>query len=118
MIKHTNAIATPTRSTAWKSRRAEPRQPVSLPIVVEHATGVFSAVTVNVGPGGMFIEADPVLAYAVAVEIIVQLPGMPERSRLPGVVRWHNESGFGVQFLQLGARETHALATLVASAGG
>ena len=65
----------------------------------------------------MFIAADVVLDYAVPVELLVQLPGIHELARLPGVVRWHNASGFGVQFLQLGARETHALATLVASAG-
>ena len=66
----------------------------------------------------MFIEADPVLVYAVRVDLLVQLPGIQEPSHLPGVVRWGNNSGFGVQFLQLGARETEALAALVASAGG
>lgn len=118
MIKPTNAIVNQNPPTTWKSRRTQPRQPLSVPIVVEHATGAFNALTINVGPGGMFIEADAVLPYAVPVEILVQLPGIPEPSRLPAVVRWSNESGFGVQFLQLGARETHALASLVASASG
>ncbi len=65
----------------------------------------------------MFIAADAVLDYAVRVELLVQLPGIHEPSRLPGVVRWSDGSGFGVQFLELGARETHALAALVASTG-
>lgn len=118
MIKPTNATVNQNPPTAWKSRRAQPRQPLNVPIVVEHAAGAFNALTINVGPGGMFIEADTVLPYAATVEILVQLPGLHEPSRLPAVVRWSNESGFGVQFLQLGARETHALASLVASANG
>jgi hypothetical protein len=118
LIKPTKAIANPDRPPARNAQRTQPRIPVSLPVVVEHSAGILHALTVNVGPGGMFIQADAVLAYAVRVELLVQLPGIQEPSHLPGVVRWSDNSGFGVQFLQLGARETHALATLVASARG
>jgi len=64
----------------------------------------------------MFIEADVRLGYGVRVDVVLQLPGINAASRLPAIVRWGNDFGFGVQFLQLGARETHALAGLVASA--
>lgn len=118
MIKTSDAIANSNRSPTRKARRAQPRIPLSLPIVVEYEAGILHALTVNVGPGGMFIAANVGLPYAMPVELVLQLPGLHEPSRLPAIVRWSNDSGFGVQFLQLGARETHALASLVASAGG
>ena len=90
---------------------------MSLPVEVEQGTGGFHAIAVDLGVGGMFVEASATPAFGVKIVIVVELPGAPRRARLPAIVRWINERGFGVQFLALGARETHALSELVASAG-
>jgi hypothetical protein len=43
------------------------------------------------------------------------LPGDTQDVELPGVVRWSNEGGFGVQFGLLGARETHSIARILSA---
>jgi len=91
------------------------RVPVNLPIVIEHGRERFDAVAVNLGLGGVFVQACPALPYGEALELLVQLPGLAGPSRLPGVVRWGNLGGIGVQFQQLGARETHAIGAAVAA---
>lgn len=69
----------------------------------------------NVGLGGAFIEG-PALAYGEELVIHLPLPGVAEALRLGAVVRWSNGEGFGVQFLEMGAKETHAISALVAAA--
>lgn len=71
---------------------------------------------VDVSMGGAFVGASTVPAFGVQIVIIADLPGAPG-ARLPSVVRWSKPGGFGVQFGLLGARETHALSTLVRSRG-
>lgn len=102
-------------SATRRARRGPVRVAVRLPVIVEHATETVRAVAIDVGLGGMFVEASSLLAYGVRVDILVELPGAPLKARLPGLVRWSNERGFGVQFLQLGARETHAISALMDS---
>jgi hypothetical protein len=63
----------------------------------------------------MFIEATTIPAYGARLDILLTLPTTLEELRLPGVVRWTKAHGFGLQFLELGARETYAIASLVAS---
>lgn len=91
------------------------RVPVNLPVVIEHGETRFRAIAINLGLGGVFVEASPGLPYGEHLELIVELPGLPGPSRLPGVVRWSAQGGFGVQFQQLGARETHAIGAAVAA---
>jgi hypothetical protein len=54
---------------------------------------------------------------SLALTIAAHLPGSPERSRLPAIVRWSREGAFGVQFVSLGARDTRLIAELLAKAG-
>jgi hypothetical protein len=96
------------------TRRAQARVPVRIPVVIEHGALYLDAVVVNVGLGGAFVEVHPPLAYGTTVNVLIQLPELTRASRLAGVVRWNNASGCGVQFLQLGARETYAISLLVA----
>lgn len=91
------------------------RVSVNLPVVVEHGTARIQAVAVNLGLGGVFIQADSTLPYGEQLNVVVQLPGLAAPSRLPAVVRWSDQGGFGVQFQQLGARETHAIGAMVAA---
>ncbi len=61
----------------------------------------------------MFINAAEQPAFGTQLVVICRLPGSAADSRLPAVVRWAKPGGFGVQFGLLGARETHAIATLL-----
>ena len=84
-------------------------------MVIDHPAAPHHAIAVNLGLGGVFVEASPTLGYGERIELVLQLPGLAGPSRLPGVVRWVDATGFGVQFQQLGARETHAIGELVAA---
>lgn len=89
------------------------RVPINLPVVLVHAGSRFDVVAANLSLGGVFVEPSLGLSYGNRVELTLQPPEVRELVRLPGVVRWTNASGFGVQFQQLGARETHALSMLM-----
>jgi type IV pilus assembly protein PilZ len=65
--------------------------------------------------GGAYISAPGTFAFGAEIAIIFDLPGV-RSARLPAVVRWSKPGGFGVQFGLLGARETHALSTLIQAA--
>jgi len=72
----------------------------------------------DIGIGGVFIESAELPAFGTEVVVVGRLPGTQTELRLPGVVRWANPDGFGVQFGLLGARETHALSALLQFALG
>lgn len=97
------------------SERRQPRVAVALTAWVEPDDAVqFEAVVVNLGQGGAFIQASPPLEYGTRLWLHLQLdPADAEVLRLPAIVRWCNAEGFGVQFLELGARATYAIGALV-----
>jgi hypothetical protein len=95
------------------SKRSTPRFSIQLPVVVLVEGVRMEGTAVNVGMGGMFI-AGPQLAYGQQVQIIAVVPGSNEELQLPGIVRWGDEKGFGVQFQLLGAHQTFALTSLMA----
>ena len=99
------------------TRRAQPRVPVQIPVVIEQGALYLDAVAVNLGLGGMLVEARPPLPFGSSVTVLIQLPELTRATRLAGVVRWNSASGCGIQFLQLGARETYAISLIVARAG-
>lgn len=95
------------------SRRREPRVVANIWVTIERTSegprSRFDAVAANLGLGGAFIEGEPSLSYGEMVMVHLPLPGLPEALALTAVVRWKNDVGFGVQFLEMGAKETHAL---------
>src|SRR3954471_13662421 len=94
------------------NNRKSPRTRIDLLIQIEIEGRVLPALAVNVGLGGMFIEGQP-LEYGQFIDIIAELPGLAGPVKIPAVVRWAKDRGVGVQFLQLGARVTHALSQFV-----
>jgi hypothetical protein len=94
------------------NNRKTPRTRIDLPIQIEVDGRAMPALAVNVGLGGMFIEGPP-LEYGQRIEIVAELPGLAGPVKIPAVVRWAKDHGIGVQFLQLGARVTHALSQIV-----
>jgi Tfp pilus assembly protein PilZ len=85
-------------------------------VVIEHGALLIDALTVNLGLGGAYIEIRPPLRCGERVTVLIQLPELPRPSRLSCVVRWSDSSGIGLQFLQMGARETYGVSVLVAMA--
>jgi Tfp pilus assembly protein PilZ len=99
-------------------RRHAERVSIKLTVVVEHTAGSFEGTALDIGFGGMFVESNSVPTYGDRVDIVLTLPTGPDPLRLPGLVRWTKEQGFGLQFLELGARETYAIARLLESVKG
>ncbi len=69
----------------------------------------------DISLGGMFIETQSPEAFGTDVVVHVHVPGEPSAYALPAIVRWVAPDGMGVQFGNLGARETFTITELVAS---
>jgi hypothetical protein len=69
----------------------------------------------DISLGGMFIKTATPEAFGADIVVHVHVPGEPSAYALPGVVRWTNAEGMGVQFGLLGAKETHTITELVAA---
>jgi hypothetical protein len=69
----------------------------------------------DISVGGMYVQCREAVPFGTELTVVGRLPGLPDQVRLPGVVRWSKEGGFGVQFGLLGARETHAITRLMRS---
>ena len=72
----------------------------------------FQGVAKDVSLGGMFIESEHVPSFGSPITLVAV--GLAARElRLPGLVRWAEPRGFGVQFGLLGAYDTRAIVALV-----
>lgn len=69
----------------------------------------------DISLGGMFIETAHAEAFGTEVVVHVHFPGEPSACALPGIVRWTSTDGMGVQFGNLGAKETYTITELVAA---
>jgi uncharacterized protein (TIGR02266 family) len=67
----------------------------------------------DVSVGGMFIETKDPVAFGSEVVVHLKLPRGKEELTLPGVVRWVRDGGMGIQFGNLGAKETHEITEVV-----
>jgi len=97
-------------------KRLHPRVPFGEIVTCEVSGGeTLEGRARDISVGGVFIESEAPVAFGSEVTIVVRLPNTKAESRLPGVIRWFNPGGFGVQFGLLGARETHAISELFKS---
>lgn len=86
---------------------------MNIPVVCERdGEEGLSAVVVDLGMGGLFLESSVIPPMGTAITIVGDFPRAPGL-RLPSVVRWSKPGGFGVQFGLLGARETHVLSGIL-----
>ncbi len=93
--------------------RRHPRKPVSVPLVLTAPHhGSVEGATRDLSVGGAFALVPVRLPFATEVTLKLSLPS--GALQLPGIVRWDNPEGVGIQFGLLGARETHALTTFLA----
>jgi type IV pilus assembly protein PilZ len=96
-----------------REKRQHPRTPVNKPCTVEQAgAATVSAVLRDVSVGGAFVAMSAALPFGTEIALVLAVEGQASPLRLPGVVRWAQHDGFGVQFGLLGARETHTLTQL------
>lgn len=100
-----------------KEKRNHMRVAVAVAVLCEPMHGEpFAGVTTDVGLGGAHIESSHVPAFGATLVVAMRLPGSPDLSRLPAMVRWVGDGAFGVQFGLLGARDTRHIAELMARA--
>lgn len=103
-------------SWSLRTKRSSIRLPLELSVVIERGQGQAHGTTHNVGLGGAFIHATEPLMYDERIRLWLPLRGPDKLSCVSSVVRWFDPSGFGVQFLELGAAEAYALTQLMRSA--
>jgi hypothetical protein len=97
-------------------KRVHVRIPIDVAVTCELTDGSeVYGVAKDISVGGMYVECRESVPFGAKLTVVGKLPGLPDQARLPGVVRWSKEGGFGVQFGLLGARETHAITQLMRS---
>jgi type IV pilus assembly protein PilZ len=95
------------------------RAPLQQPcrFAVKAATETTEGLARDISLGGMFVETPTPAQFGAEVVIHITLPaGKPNQTidcKLPGIVRWNRDGGMGVQFGNLGARETFAITEIV-----
>lgn len=93
------------------------RVAVAVAVLCEPTHGEpFAGVTTDVGLAGCHIESSHTPTFGTALVVAMRLPGSPDLSRLPAIVRWVGKGSFGVQFGLVGARDTRIIAELMARA--
>lgn len=63
----------------------------------------------DISLGGMFVETTTPLGFGDTLTLQIRLKGAAEPMNLPAIARWLRSDGMGVQFGNLGARETHVI---------
>ena len=92
-------------------QRRYARAPINTPasFSLKGAKAATEAFAKDISIGGMFVETTSPAAFGAEVVIVLTLPGSPSPVSLPGVVRWVRDGGMGIQFGNLGAKETHLI---------
>ena len=80
-------------------------------VVVVEGGGELLGQTRDISIGGVFV-AGISAAFGKRVEVQLILDSRTS-VRLPGVVRWEDRAGIGIQFALLGARETYVLTEII-----
>lgn len=68
---------------------------------------------VDISLGGAFLRTAEPAPFGSKVKVWLRLPGVEDEVEVESIVRWTKPEGMGVQFGVMGARETHALVTLL-----
>jgi type IV pilus assembly protein PilZ len=96
-----------------REKRQHARTLLDKPCSVEQAGAPALAATLHdLSVGGAFIATAQVVPFGTEVTLVFTAEGQATPLRLPGVVRWAQSDGFGMQFGLLGARETFAITQL------
>lgn len=71
----------------------------------------------DISLGGMFIETELPCPLGDELRVYLTLPRGKREMCLPAIVRWRSSEGMGVQFLLLGAADTHDITEYTATRG-
>lgn len=94
--------------------RQHPRKNLTSTVAFQTADGPrIEAACHDVSLGGMYIDTAEPQVYGTTLRVFLRLPGMRQEAQIEAIVRWWKPTGMGVQFGAMGARETHALTTLL-----
>jgi len=97
-----------------REKREHQRKPLDLEVECRIGDGtVFHGRSRDLSVGGMYIVAAQQPPFGSPVSITLVLGGGMVLV-VPGTARWSKTDGFGVQFGLLGAKETHAIARIMA----
>ena len=95
-------------------KRSHPRVSLDIPVVCVLPDGSqITGQSKDISIGGMFVFTTASVAFGTDVQVRLRLPKARQDFSLPGIVRWTNPDGLGIQFGLLGARETHAISELL-----
>lgn len=94
-------------------KRQHARKPVNLPasITLLASQAQYPGTCRDLSIGGMFVETQARAAFGDKLSVSLDLPGGPVV--MQAVVRWTAPDGLGLQFGLMGARETHAIVTIL-----
>jgi hypothetical protein len=99
---------TPIDVAVTFSRKPAPGQPAEPSEPATRWEGRASDISL----GGMFVTTATPLPFGSEIVVYISFPQQRGTFALGGVVRWTREGGMGIQFGLLGARETHAIASV------
>jgi uncharacterized protein (TIGR02266 family) len=94
--------------------RKHQRAPVDLPVEIatKNADARIQGRASDLSLGGMFVRTEHPQPFGSEVIVYATLTAKKTPFELAAIVRWTREDGMGLQFLPLGARETHAIMEL------
>jgi uncharacterized protein (TIGR02266 family) len=100
-------------------RRASPRVKLGIPIACRAGHTVGSALTLNIGKGGLAIRTMSPLTAGTGVHLKFRLPGRGADIEAEGRVAWSDgKVGMGIQFDRLGDDAQAAIDAFVDRSGG
>jgi hypothetical protein len=98
------------------SRRIHQRYACDFPVVLSNATRELAAKAQNVSLGGVFLAVDgadiaarTAFPYGTEAKIRMQVPALKDEVAITVTVRWATQTGIGVQFGSLRAKEVWGL---------
>lgn len=98
-----------------EEKRKHPRQSVHPGVAFVAPNGEkIEAVCRDISLGGAFLETPNPAPFGAQITIYLRLSGIDHEVEVKSTVRWTKPGGMGVQFGLMGARETHALVTMLA----
>jgi len=90
-------------------RRLSPRVPLGLPMSYRSGQTIATAVTLNVGRGGLGVRTLSPLGAGVLVELKLRLPGKADLEARGRVVWADRKVGMGIQFERLSAADQQVI---------
>lgn len=96
-------------------RRLTPRVPLGVPVSYKSGQTIATAVTLNLGRGGLAVRTLSPLSPGVPVELKFRLPGKSEIEVRGRVVWSDRKAGMGVQFERMSPADQRAIDALTGS---